>query len=116
MIFFFSEIEKSKKKINVNDKERKEILKTISMLESDIGNIFRKFESNQDLISKKEKQFENELSILKDKIDSNRSEFSILSQQIQILDKQEDELKTKCASILENYDLSKEKIKNLEKK
>tara|TARA_Y100001970_G_scaffold83224_1_gene105307 strand:- start:6979 stop:13290 length:6312 start_codon:yes stop_codon:yes gene_type:complete len=116
MIFFFSEIEKSKKKINVNDKERKEILKTISMLESDIGNIFRKFESNQDLISKKEKQFENELSILKDKIDSNRSEFSILSQQIQILDKQEDELKTKCASILENYDLSKDKIKNLEKK
>ena len=37
------------------NKETKEILKTISMLESDIGNIFRKFESNQDLISKKEK-------------------------------------------------------------
>ena len=116
MLFFFSEIEKTKQKIESLEKETKRLSKSNLLLESTLKKLFDKHDTIQNNISKKEEKFQNQNTIIQDKINSNRKELAILKEQLLVLDQQKDSIMTRLNKIEGDYNLSNDIIVDLKKR
>ena len=115
MLFFFSEIESTKEKIDVLLGEEKKLKRSGNILENRLEKIFKMHDSEQIKISRKEDQFKEQKIILAKKIDSNRSEFSILQDQLLALDEQKDDVTKKLGEVDKSYRASNDVVKELKK-
>ena len=115
MLFFFSEIESTKEKIDVLLGEEKKLKRSGNILENRLEKIFKMHDSEQRRISRKEDQFKEQKIILAKKIDSNRSEFSILQDQLLALDEQKDDVTKKLGEVDKSYRASNDVVKELKK-
>ena len=115
VLYFFSEIEKTKEKIEFLLQQKEKVGISRASLEKRIVNIFKKHDTEQLRISEIEKQFNNEKINLSEKIDLNRSEFSILNDQLVALDKERDDISGKYQKIEKDYQASNDLVKDLKK-
>ena len=115
MIFYFNEIEKTKEKIQLLLQEEKRLSRSGSLLEVRLEKIFKKHDQNQITVSRKEEKFKDKKINLTKKTESNRSEFSILQEQLLSLDQQKDEVITKLEKVEKDYGVSNDAIKELKK-
>ena len=115
MLYFFSEIERTKENIEFLLRQKEKVGISRASLEKRIVNIFKKHDTEQLRISEIENQFNNEKIKLSEKIDLNRSEFSILNDQLVALDKERDDISGKYQKIEKDYQASNDLVKDLKK-
>ena len=115
VLYFFSEIERTKENIEFLLRQKEKVGISRASLEKRIVNIFKKHDTEQLRISKIENQFNNEKIKLSEKIDLNRSEFSILNDQLVALDKKRDDISGKYQKIEKDYQASNDLVKDLKK-
>jgi len=115
MLYFFSEIEKTKDNIEFLLQQKDKVGISRESLEKRIINIFKKHDAEQLRISEIENQFNNQKIKLLEKIDLNRSESSILNDQLVALDQERDDISGKFQKVEKDYQASNDLVKDLKK-
>ena len=116
MMFYISEIEKTNGQINSFISGRNKISKQKSILELNLSKILKKHEKNQKTLLDKKNQFDERSIVIKEKMDSNRSELSIIEEQLLTVDKQKDELYSRLLEVEKDYDKSNKVVADLKAK
>ena len=115
MLYFFSEIEKTKDNIEFLLQQKDKVGISRESLEKRIVNIFKNHDAEQLRISEIENQFNNQKIKLSEKIDLNRSESSILNDQLVALDQERDDISGKLQKVEKDYQASNDLVKDLKK-